>query len=67
MNAQTPAPASGPSADRIPDRIRAKSSPRPGTWISAVIVVLLVLGLINFLVSNESSTGGAPSPPTSSM
>ncbi|MGY5765450.1 amino acid ABC transporter permease [Brachybacterium sp. DNPG3] len=60
MNAQTPAPApSGPASsaadgvDRIPGRIRAKGSPRPGTWISAVIVVLLVLGLANFLVSNE--------------
>ncbi|MGO2720430.1 MAG: amino acid ABC transporter permease [Brachybacterium tyrofermentans] len=62
MSTQTPAPASGAAsagpatgrraADPIPDRIRAKHSPRPGTWISAVVVALVVVGLINFLVTN---------------
>ncbi|MFC0675107.1 amino acid ABC transporter permease [Brachybacterium hainanense] len=32
--------------------IRARSAPRPGTWIAAVIVGLLVLALINFLLTN---------------
>ena len=32
--------------------IRAKAAPRPGTWISAVIVAALALGLIWFLVTN---------------
>lgn len=49
----TPAPAPTRAQDPVPDRIRAKHSPRPGTWISAVIVALLVLGLISFLVRNE--------------
>lgn len=62
MSTQTPAPASGAAsagpatgrrtADPIPGRIRAKRSPRPGTWISAVIVALVALGLINFLITN---------------
>ncbi|MGO3293844.1 MAG: amino acid ABC transporter permease, partial [Brachybacterium alimentarium] len=58
MSTQTPAPAPVPAAagrraeDPIPHRIRAKASPRPGTWISAVVVVLVVLGLINFLITN---------------
>lgn len=53
MSTQTPAaPAARRSADPIPGRIRAKRPPRPGTWISAVIVALLVLGLANFLVTN---------------
>lgn len=62
MSTQTPAPvpgaaSAGPAtgrraADPIPGRIRARRSPRPGTWISAVIVALVVLGLINFLITN---------------
>ncbi|MBP2380110.1 amino acid ABC transporter permease [Brachybacterium sacelli] len=54
MSTQTSAPAAGHrhGSDPIPGRIRAKASPRPGTWISAVVVALLVLGLINFLVTN---------------
>ncbi|UYG18174.1 amino acid ABC transporter permease [Brachybacterium huguangmaarense] len=36
----------------IPGRIHAKASPRPGTWISAVIVALLVLALLRFLIVN---------------
>ncbi len=36
----------------VPDPIRAKAAPRPGTWISAVIVALLAVGLIAFLVTN---------------
>ena len=56
MNASAPAQspaAPRPAADAIPGRIRAKASPRPGTWISAVIVALLALALINFLITNE--------------
>ena len=37
----------------IPNRIRAKRAPRPGTWIAAVIVALLSLWLIVFLAGNE--------------
>lgn len=48
---QTPAPAAASAgSDYTP--IRAKAAPRPGTWISAVIVALLVLALANFLVTN---------------
>src|SRR5699024_10160144 len=32
--------------------IRARSAPRPGTWISAVVVAALALGLVWFLVTN---------------
>src|SRR5690625_6434889 len=32
--------------------IRARSAPKPGTWVAAVIVALLVLALINFLITN---------------
>nr|WP_281507695.1 amino acid ABC transporter permease [Brachybacterium sp. Marseille-Q7125] len=42
MTAPSPAPAP----------IRAKAAPRPGTWISAIIVGLLAIGLIVFLVTN---------------
>ncbi|WP_165831733.1 amino acid ABC transporter permease [Brachybacterium endophyticum] len=55
MSTASSDPALAPArrgADPIPGRIRAKRSPRPGTWISAVIVVLLVLALANFLVTN---------------
>lgn len=55
--AATPAPdvpaAHDPQdGDPVPGRIRAKETPRPGTWISAVIVALLVAALIRFLVVN---------------
>ncbi|GAB2536489.1 amino acid ABC transporter permease [Brachybacterium huguangmaarense] len=36
----------------MPGRIRAKASPRPGTWISAVVVTLLAIGLVVFVVTN---------------
>ncbi|PMC76940.1 amino acid ABC transporter permease [Brachybacterium sp. UMB0905] len=42
LTAPSPAPAP----------IRAKAAPRPGTWISAIIVGLLAIGLIVFLVTN---------------
>ena len=46
---KTPAPSA--AADGyVP--IRAKEAPRPGTWISAVIVGLLALALVHFLVTN---------------
>lgn len=46
-----PPPAAAPAAgDYAP--IRAKAAPRPGTWIAAVIVALLVLALVNFLLTN---------------
>ena len=50
----TPAPSASappPAAERFTP-IRAKAAPRPGTWVSAVIAALLVLGLIWFLVTN---------------
>lgn len=59
MSTPSTAPAVGPrsadpsaGADPIPHRIRAKASPRPATWISAVIVALAAVGLLNFLVTN---------------
>ncbi len=57
MNTPPPAPAAAASPgttdhDTIPGRIRAKASPRPGTWISAVVVALLVIALLRFLVVN---------------
>lgn len=57
MNTPPPAPtATAPDrtghAEPIPGRIHAKASPRPGTWISAVIVALLVIALVRFLVVN---------------
>jgi polar amino acid transport system permease protein len=57
----TPVPDGGAQPDPSTTRdaspagftpIRAKAAPRPGTWISAVIVALLVLALVNFLVTN---------------
>ena len=45
---QTSAPADAQGCTPI----RAKAAPRPGTWISAAITALLVLGLISFLVTN---------------
>ena len=46
-----PPPAAAPaSGDYAP--IRAKAAPRPGTWIAALIVALLVLALVNFLLTN---------------
>ena len=45
---QTPAPAEPQGYTPI----RAKAAPRPGTWVSAVVVALLVLGLVVFLVRN---------------
>ncbi|WP_430393798.1 amino acid ABC transporter permease [Brachybacterium nesterenkovii] len=50
--ATTSSPPPAPGADPIPGRIRAKGSPRPGTWISAVIVALLAAALLRFLVVN---------------
>ena len=49
---QTPAPAPSAPPAKGYTPIRAKAAPRPGTWISAVITALLVLGLISFLVTN---------------
>ncbi|WP_114854271.1 amino acid ABC transporter permease [Brachybacterium sp. YJGR34] len=49
----TPTPPVGAPAageDFVP--IRARAAPRPGTWISAVIVALLALALVNFLITN---------------
>ncbi|WP_061212334.1 amino acid ABC transporter permease [Dermabacter hominis] len=37
----------------IPNRIRAKRAPRPGTWIAAVITALLSAWLIVFAAGNE--------------
>lgn len=37
----------------IPNRIRAKRAPRPGTWIAAVITALLSVWLIVFAAGNE--------------
>lgn len=37
----------------IPNRIRAKRAPRPGTWIAAVIVALFSVWLIAFAAGNE--------------
>lgn len=48
---QTPGPA-GPATEGGFTPIRAKAAPRPGTWISAVIVALLAAGLVGFLVTN---------------
>ncbi|MEE1650788.1 amino acid ABC transporter permease [Brachybacterium sp. J144] len=48
MSTQTSAPVTDP----VPARIRAKRPPRPGTWISAVVVALIAVGLVNFLVTN---------------
>ena len=42
--------APGPAQGYTP--IRARSAPRPGTWISAVVVAALALGLVWFLVTN---------------
>lgn len=50
--ATTSSPPPAPGIDPIPGRIRAKGSPRPGTWISAVIVALLAAALLRFLVVN---------------
>src|SRR5699024_8081316 len=47
---QTPAPAEPQGYTPI----RAKAAPRPGTWVSAVAVALLVLGLASFLVRNPA-------------
>lgn len=44
--------AAAHDGDPVPGRIRAKASPRPGTWISAVIVALLVIALVRFLIVN---------------
>ena len=52
MSTAAPSP-SAHGADPIPGRIRAKASPRPGTWISAVVVALLALGLLAFLATNS--------------
>lgn len=47
-----PSPSAPPTAAERFTPIRAKAAPRPGTWVSAVIAALLVLGLIWFLVTN---------------
>ena len=49
LTAPSPAPAP----------IRAKAAPRPGTWISAIIVGLLAIGLIVFLVTNPVLAWGS--------
>ena len=38
----------------IPNRIKAKDVPHPGTWIAAVIVAVLVAMLIHGLVTNPN-------------
>lgn len=38
----------------IPNRIRAKEVPRPGTWIAAAIVALLVALFVQGLITNEN-------------
>src|SRR5699024_2356835 len=48
--AVTTTQAPGPAQGYTP--IRARSAPRPGTWISAVVVAALALGLVWFLVTN---------------
>lgn len=53
--AHLPSPADtrpGATSDPIPGRIRAKASPRPATWISAVIVAIITVALVRFLALN---------------
>lgn len=47
----TPIPSTS-GHDTAPPALRVRPAPRPGTWIAAVIVGLLALGLLNFLVTN---------------
>jgi len=49
-SAASPATPSSSAENFTP--IRARSAPKPGTWVAAVIVALLVLALINFLITN---------------
>ncbi len=41
-------------ADAPIERIHARPVPRPGTWIAAVVVVLLAAGLVHSLVTNPN-------------
>lgn len=41
------------SAEPTPDLIKARPVPRPGVWVWAGIVVVLALGLVDSLISNE--------------
>ncbi|MGO2558352.1 amino acid ABC transporter permease [Brachybacterium sp.] len=49
---RAPAPSDPPSTAPGFTPIRARAASRPGTWISAVVVAVLALGLIWFLVTN---------------
>ncbi|WP_394216474.1 amino acid ABC transporter permease [Brachybacterium vulturis] len=49
---QTPAPSGPPTAADGFTPIRARAASRLGTWISAVVVAVLALGLLWFLVTN---------------
>lgn len=49
---RAPAPSDPPSTAPGFTPIRARAASRPGTWISAVVVAVLALGLLWFLVTN---------------
>ena len=46
---ERPARAGG---DAVPNRLRVRPAPRPGTWIAAAIALILSLALINFAARN---------------
>ena len=55
MTGRTPGgdAAGAPGDDPVPDRIHAVPVPRPGRWISAVVLVVLAAMAVNALVTNE--------------
>ncbi|MCB7135989.1 amino acid ABC transporter permease [Cellulosimicrobium marinum] len=50
---RSPADRHHASADPVPDRIHARPVPRPGRWISAVVLLVLAAMAVNGLVTNE--------------
>ena len=48
----SPTPRAAAAADDAFEPIRARRPARTGTWISAVIALLIVVGVVNFLATN---------------
>ncbi|WP_264029206.1 amino acid ABC transporter permease [Cellulosimicrobium sp. SH8] len=55
MTGRTPGgdAAGAPGDDPVPDRIHARPVPRPGRWISAVVLLVLAAMAANALLTNE--------------
>src|SRR5690606_1995545 len=55
MTGRTPGgdAAGAPGDDPVPDRIHARPVPRPGRWVSAVVLLVLAAMAVNALLTNE--------------